>query len=393
MAVIVLKFGGSTLKNPDLIKSAAQRIACLKKQNHDIIVVVSAMGASTSNLLNMAYDISSKPCRREMDMLITAGERISMALFSIALQEEGCPAISFTGSQAGILTTNSHRGAEIKELKPLRVKEALEQGKIAVLAGFQGVSPETKEVTTLGRGGSDITAVAFAHHFQAKHCEILKDVDGVYSYDPKLLPQSRLLSHISSQSFSSMTFWGAQVLYYKAAQLAEEKKVSLIIRNAFNDSAGTKITHEKETSFQWLSISSHKQVWSVQKKIGFNEKSFFETCQKNQIPIPTILSKNENSLWLTIDQENQPQLSTLLIKTFDQIHIKSFSSVSLIANSTIQENHKKNILAQIDLYRKNIFDIQQTDNTLSFWIPSGAGDDFIQHLHLSLGLSTKLIKQ
>lgn len=341
MSVIVLKFGGNTLKDPQMVQSAAQRVAFLKKEKHQIIVVVSAMGDTTNRLLKMAYEISPHPCRREMDMLVTAGERVSMALFSMALQELGLDAISFTGSQAGILTTESHRGATIKELKPFRVEEALRDNKIAVLAGFQGVSPETKEVTTLGRGGSDITAVAFAAHFKAKRCEILKDVDGVYSSDPRWLPSGAIMDSIHSPSFSAMTLWGAQVLYHKAAQLSEEKNVPLFIRSAFTDSEGTEISPQKENQFQWIALSRCKSVFLISKKEGFSTETFLQKIEKNQIAPPIILHESDNEIWFTISEESLLPLRKILKEYAFILKQRELSSLSLISNQPIDNQQKE----------------------------------------------------
>ncbi|MCB0356172.1 MAG: aspartate kinase, partial [Bdellovibrionales bacterium] len=183
MDVIVLKFGGSCLANPEKIRLRAQQIKSFYDQGLKVITVVSAMGNQTNELVNLAYKVSPTPHRRELDMLLTTGERISMALLSMALNDLHCPAISFTGSQAGVLTEEHHNHANIKEIKPIRVEQELSNDKVVIIAGFQGVNPITKEVTTLGRGGSDTTAMAFAKHFKGR-CYIFKDVPGVCSADP-----------------------------------------------------------------------------------------------------------------------------------------------------------------------------------------------------------------
>ncbi len=177
--LIVQKYGGATLSDPDKIKKIAQRIFNLYQSGGKIVVVVSAMGQTTNQLIELAHQVSKRPPLRELDMLLSVGERISMALLSMALNDLGCPAISFTGSQAGILTDDAHINANIIDVKAFRVEEALKENKVVILAGFQGVSQKTKEITTLGRGGSDITAVAVAGYLKAERCEILKDVDCV----------------------------------------------------------------------------------------------------------------------------------------------------------------------------------------------------------------------
>jgi len=197
--MIVQKYGGMTLADPEKIKAVAARLAEASKKGQKVVAVVSAMGKTTNQLIELANKVSSKPNRREMDTLLTTGERVSMALLSMALHDLGCPAISLTGSQAGILTTDSHVNADIVDVKAFRVQDALGQGKVVVLAGFQGVCPETKEITTLGRGGSDTTAVAMAAFLGADRCEILKDVPAIFTADPQIIPEAKAISHLNYQ--------------------------------------------------------------------------------------------------------------------------------------------------------------------------------------------------
>ena len=185
--LIVQKYGGATLATPAQVKQIALRIYQLHQTGTQVVVVVSAMGQTTNQLIQLARDVSPNPHLRELDMLLTVGERISMSLLSMALNDLGVSAISYTGSQAGILTDDSHVNASIIDVKAFRVEEALKENKIVILAGFQGVSPQTKEITTLGRGGSDTSAVAMAGYLKADRCEILKDVDCIYSADPKVV--------------------------------------------------------------------------------------------------------------------------------------------------------------------------------------------------------------
>jgi aspartate kinase len=195
MAIIVKKFGGTSLGSIELIRNIARRIALEAGKGDSLVLVVSAMAKTTDELINLAYQISEHPSRRELDMLLTAGERISMSLLSLALQEEGYSSISFTGSQSGIITDERHGNARILNVNAFRIKEELDKGKIVIVAGFQGVS-QSKEITTLGRGGSDTSAVALACYLQAKKCEIYTDVDGVYTADPKIVSNAKLLPAI-----------------------------------------------------------------------------------------------------------------------------------------------------------------------------------------------------
>src|SRR5215470_11660136 len=218
--MVVQKYGGVCLETPERIKQVAQSVAALARQERGVIVVVSAMGKATDDLVRMAYQVSPHPNRRELDMLLTTGERISMSLMSMALSDLGVPAISFTGSQAGVMTDESHSSARILDVRPTRVLEELGRGRIVVLAGFQGVNPVTKEITTLGRGGSDTTAVAMAAALKAECCEIIKEVDGVCSADPRIVAGSKPLRQLDFESLSEMCFWGAKVLHFRSVELA-----------------------------------------------------------------------------------------------------------------------------------------------------------------------------
>jgi aspartate kinase len=270
--IIVQKFGGATLADPQLVKQVAARISALRKSGKKVVAVVSAMGKTTNQLIELAQAVSPRPNRRELDMLLSTGERVSMALVSMALHDQGVDAISFTGSQAGILTDASHVNAIIKEVKAFRVLEALGQNKVVVLAGYQGVSAESKEITTLGRGGTDTSAVAMAAFLKAARCEILKDVDGVFSADPKLVKNARRLSHLNYQQMMEMTFWGAKVLHYRSVELAANTKVRLFIGpSADSEAQGTWVTEsipDKEKkmfeSQKVLAINSHEQVLALE---------------------------------------------------------------------------------------------------------------------------------
>jgi aspartate kinase len=229
MGVVVQKYGGSSVADLNKLEQVAERIMRTRKEGHDVVVVVSAMGDTTDDLLAMAKRVSASPDRRELDMLLTAGERISMALLSLAIRELGGDAISFTGSQSGIITNDRHVDARIIEVRPFRVQDELARGKIVVIAGFQGVSYR-KEVTTLGRGGSDTTAVAMAAALNADYCEICSDVDGVYSADPRVVTGARRIGTISYEETQEMAESGARVLNAQAVEFAKEKGIAIYAR-------------------------------------------------------------------------------------------------------------------------------------------------------------------
>jgi aspartate kinase len=238
MAVIVQKYGGSSVADVAKLKRVAQRVMKTRALGHDVVVVVSAMGDTTDDLLAMAKKVAANPHRRELDMLLSAGERISMALLSLAIQELGGDAISFTGSQSGIITNDRHIDARIIEVRPFRVQDELARGKIVVVAGYQGVSYR-REVTTLGRGGSDTTAVAMAAALDAEYCEICSDVDGVYSADPRIVAGARRIGMLSYEETQEMAEAGAKVLNAQAVEFAKEKGIAIYARATASPLPGT----------------------------------------------------------------------------------------------------------------------------------------------------------
>ena len=229
MSVIVQKYGGSSVADVTRIKRVAERVMETKRQGHDVVVVVSAMGDTTDDLLALAKQVSANPERRELDMLLTAGERIAMAVLSMAIRELGGDAISFTGSQSGIITNDRHVDARIIEVRPFRVQDELARGKIVVIAGYQGVSYR-REVTTLGRGGSDTTAVAMAAALGAEYCEICSDVDGVYTADPRVVAAARRIPTLSYEETQELAEAGAKVLNAQAVEFAKEKGIAIYAR-------------------------------------------------------------------------------------------------------------------------------------------------------------------
>jgi aspartate kinase len=229
MSIVVQKYGGSSVADAARMRQVADRVMRTRAEGHDVVVVVSAMGDTTDDLLGLAKQVSANPDRRELDMLLTAGERISMALLSMAIRELGGDAISFTGSQSGIITNDRHVDARIIEVRPYRVQDELARGKIVVIAGYQGVSYR-REVTTLGRGGSDTTAVAMAAALGAEYCEICSDVDGVYTADPRVVPQASRIGTLSYEETQELAESGAKVLNAQAVEFAKEKGIAIYAR-------------------------------------------------------------------------------------------------------------------------------------------------------------------
>ena len=239
MNLIVQKFGGTSVENPETLKIVAQKIIDCKEAGNEVVVVVSAMGSSTDELINLANELSETPSPREMDMLLSAGERITMSLLAMHLNNLGYESFSLTGSQAGITTTSRHGMAEIEGISGERVKEGIEDGKIVIVAGFQGVNKETKEITTLGRGGSDATAVALAAALDAEKCEIYTDVEGVFTADPRIVEKAKLIKEITYDEMLEMASSGAKVLMARSVEFGRRYNVPIIVKPTFSIGEGT----------------------------------------------------------------------------------------------------------------------------------------------------------
>ncbi len=246
MPLIVQKYGGSSVADAEGIKRVARRIVETKKYGYEVAVVVSAMGDSTDDLIDLVEQVTPQPHPRELDMLLTAGERISMALLAMAIADLGHEARSFTGSQAGMITDSAHGRARIIDVTPGRIRGALDDGAVAIVAGFQGVSQDTKDITTLGRGGSDTTAVALAVALGAEACEIYTDVDGVFSADPRIVATARRLDRISYEEMLELAAAGAKVLHLRCVEYARRSEMPIHVRSSFSQREGTWITDERD---------------------------------------------------------------------------------------------------------------------------------------------------
>jgi len=246
VALVVQKYGGSSVATAERIRRVAERIVETRKRGDDVVVVVSAMGDTTDELLDLAQQVNPAPPPREMDMLLTSGERISNALVAMAIASLGARAQSFTGSQAGVITTSSHGKAKIIDVTPGRVRAALDEGKVVLVAGFQGVAQDTKDVTTLGRGGSDTTAVALAAALGADVCEIYTDVDGVYTADPRIVPNARRLDTVSFEEMLELAATGAKVLMLRCVEYARRYNVPVHVRSSYSNKPGTMVTGSME---------------------------------------------------------------------------------------------------------------------------------------------------
>ena len=383
MPVRVYKFGGASLADTEKLKSVASFLKKEKELHGDsILAVVSAMGQTTDELIRLAKSVSRSPNRRELDMLLTVGERTSMSLMSLALQDLGLQAISFTGSQAGILTDTAHGNAHILEIRPFRIQQHLEKGNTVVLAGFQGVSEETKEITTLGRGGTDTTAVAMASYFRSSVCEFKKDVGGLFSVDPKVLPNAQHLPRLTFKNIVDMTFWGGKFLHYRAAELAATLKLPLRFSHFQDEKEFTVVSGDDSMLEQQkiLSINSHKDVhlWS------FTDKSVAQALlwiqdhvAKRTLPHPQILSCS------TIGKGCQVlfvgELGEMAQELKHSGDAQKFATVTATCHGAVHSDLIPRALAS--LAPNDVHDILQDTTNVTFVVPQTRREDVIKKLH------------
>lgn len=397
--IIVQKYGGATLETSEKIKNVAIRIAELKKQNHKVVVVVSAMGSTTNQLIELAKQVSPNPLLRELDMLLSTGERISMSLMSMALNDQGHQAISLTGSQAGILTDDSHVNAMITDVKAHRVLEALNKDQIVILAGFQGVNPITKEITTLGRGGSDTTAVAMSAFLNANHCEILKDVPSIFTADPKLVAQAKPIKELNYDILLEMTLWGAKVLHHRSVQMAKDKNVTLYVGPASHSkdyfgkelmkSDGTWISADKKfIKTQPIAVNSYDQILVLKFKqpdTTQNEQLFNDFLKKKNIGTPQILFMTaHNQMYVSGPKEILEQiLHTLPLQNEITLDSSALSSVSLTCSGIgLQFNEiEKKALALLSENQIQPHLIHRTELSVHFFVTRDKKNQVIQLLH------------
>lgn len=387
-AVIVQKYGGATLADPQKIKAVADRIAQAAREGKRLIVVVSAMGKTTNSLIELAGQVSNRPHLRELDMLLTVGERISMALLSMALNDRACAAISFTGSQAGIFTDTSHVNAFIKDVKPIRVEEALQQNKVVILAGFQGVSPVTKEITTLGRGGSDTSAVAMAAHFKAERCEILKDVPAVFTADPRAVSHARPLEKLNYDQLMEMTFWGAKVLHYRSVELAMKREVPLYIGPASGRLEEGTLVQKGWNMFETsraLSLNSHETVLQLNSKSGSALESLQalqKRLEEKQIAFPQILSAKSQQIYLTGPQEIMEAIKKEIASLKEFTLAKNdFSTVTLTCTGVTSPEITQQILKKLADEKIQVEEVMLSSMSVTVLLNRESRDQALQKLH------------
>jgi aspartate kinase len=291
LGTVVMKFGGTSVADPDKLKSVARRLVAARETGSRVVAVLSAMGSTTDELLDLARRVSERPAPRELDMLISVGERISCALAAMAIHDLGHQAISLTGSQAGIVTDTVHGKAKIVDVRARRIHEALDQDRIVLVAGFQGVSADSADITTLGRGGSDTTAVALAAALGAHVCEVYTDVDGVYTADPRLVPGARKLDALSYEEMLEMASSGARVMATRSIEVARSHNVRLHVRSTFTDAEGTWIREEDGSMLEKALISGvvHQREETVYRVEGSNAARLFGALAEAGINVDTIV--------------------------------------------------------------------------------------------------------
>ena len=285
------KYGGSSVADAESIKRVAKRIVETRKAGNEVVVAVSAMGDTTDELLDLAHEVTPLPDPRELDMLLTTGERISMALLAMAIKSMGVEARSYTGSQAGMMTDARHGSARIVDVTPVRLREALDEGAIVIVAGFQGFNRDSKDITTLGRGGSDTTAVALAAALGADVCEIYTDVDGVYSADPRIVPRARKIERITSEEMLELAAAGAKVLYIRAVEYARRHGVVLHVRSSFNNNEGTWVVADHDSGAATGSPGAHKEGTAMEEPIITGVAGDLNEAKITVIGVPDVPGK------------------------------------------------------------------------------------------------------
>ncbi len=333
--LIVQKYGGTSVGSPERIKNVARRVCRTKEEGHEVVVVLSAMSGETDKLINLAAQVSDSPDPREMDMLISTGERVTIALLAMAIQSLGHKAQSFTGRQAGIISDSVHTKARIEKITGERLKQALKEGKIAVVAGFQGITEGSDDVTTLGRGGSDLSAVAVAAALKADLCDIYTDVDGVYTTDPNMVPQARKLDKISYDEMLELASLGAKVLQTRSVEFAKKYQVPLRVLSSFNDNPGTLVTREdadmEKVVVSGVAYDKNQVKVTIQgapDKPGVAAK-IFNTISDNSVVVDMIIQNiGEGGLTdmsFTVPRTDAKRINEVMKKVVAEIGAKSVS--------------------------------------------------------------------
>lgn len=369
MRILVQKYGGSSLADAEKIKHVARNVVEWYRQGYAMVVVVSAMGNMTDDLIHLAHSVCNNPPKREMDMLLSVGERMSIALLAMAIHDLGVEAISFTGSQVGIITDNHHTRARILEVKGLRIREALQEGKIVIVAGFQGVSIN-KEITTLGRGGSDATAVALAAALGAEECQIMKDVDGVFIADPKVVEKVRLSPELSYEEMLEMAELGAGVVNHYAVEIARHYKVKISVGNTFTNTIGTIITDQSFDTAKISGIVNNEDVFAVKisERKGKSIWDFQNELESNRWKIYySVLT--DSGFWAILDKAHLQEVDAVVESFHENGRPVIFEDISLLSIIGSGLNYHtplvKTVLQTLEKYQDDILSLQATIQKIS----------------------------
>ncbi|MFH0855477.1 MAG: aspartate kinase [Candidatus Omnitrophota bacterium] len=401
--LIVQKFGGSSVANVKRIQKVAERVAGYRKRGHDLVVVVSALGDTTDELIALAGKINSEPSEREMDMLLSTGEQISVALLAMAIHKLGFEAISFTGSQVGIITDSSHTRARIIKINADKTKEALQKGKIVIVAGFQGMSVN-QDITTLGRGGSDLTAVALAKELKADECEIYTDVDGIYTADPRIEPKARKIDSITYDEMLEMASLGAQVMQARSIEVAKKFNVPIHVRSSFSAKSGTMIIKEvskmEEVVVSAVTLNRNEAkitICNVPDKPGAAAR-IFKALAEAQVNVDMIVQNvsrlRQTDISFTVSKAQAAKAIKITRKLAFALGIEEVLEDGDIARVSIvgvgMKSHSGVAAAMFDTLAKskiNIEMISTSDISISCIIKNKSAEIAVKSLHNKFGLA------
>ncbi|MCM8801170.1 MAG: aspartate kinase [Candidatus Omnitrophica bacterium] len=403
--LIVQKFGGSSLANVKRIQSVAKRIVSYKKQGCDLVVVVSALGDTTDELVELAHKINPEPSEREMDMLLSTGEQISVALLAMAIHKLGYEAISFTGAQVGIITDASHTRARIIRINTDKIKEELRKGRIVIVAGFQGVTLN-QDITTLGRGGSDLTAVALAKELKVDECQIYTDVEGVYTADPRIVPQARKLKYITFDEMLEMASLGAQVMQARSIEVAKKFNVTIHVRSSFNNKLGTMIVKEvkkmEEVVVSAVTLNKNEAkitICDVPDRPGIAAKLFKELSSAGinvDMIVQNVSHIRKTDISFTVNKQDLLKTVKVTkkvakeIRAGDVIQDEDIARVSIVGVG--MKSHPGVAANMFDTLAKNKINIEMistSDISISCIIKKKFAEIAVRALHDKFGLSKK----
>jgi len=411
MSLIVQKFGGSSVANPERLKNVANRVTETRKKGHSVVVVVSAMGDKTDELIELSKAVTDKPSEREMDMLLATGEQVSVALLAMALHKNGMKAISFTGPQVGIMTDRVHTKARIVNINADRIRKALREDQVVIVAGFQGQT-EDQEITTLGRGGSDLTAVALAAVLKAPVCEIYTDVDGVYTADPRMVRDARKLDVISYDEMLELASLGAQVMQARSVEVGKKYNVPILVRSSLNHAEGTLITKEVKAMENFLvrgvALNTNEAkvtIYGVPDKPGVAAKIFKKLADHN-VNVDMIIQNKTNTsttdISFTVTQSEIVKALATVKAAAEEVGAKTVDCDENIAKVSIvgvgMRSHSGVASKMFDALAKNKINIEMISTSeikISCVIPKARGKDAVVALHEVFGLdkTQKVIRE